>query len=318
MTEIEANGTGASGASGDDKPIIPVPPPWKLKGDIYVVSYWNQKGNLPEYAYSPLEGSTPDYSTHENPKHVGGLSQVQVIRYTESPVGPYDELIICPGSFECQMPNGKGGSMKKRTRLRITRIYVSQKYTCWNGRKNWNIPKHLARFEFEDLPGGGMTVKVYPHDTAGGATYDPLEKQPATTPFFQTTIRPMRWLPAFPLSLSWLGPFKDIHLVQPPCPEGKSLNGELAGTDRWCAIMPIEKTWRAMLAWADMSQKGDDSSKNAVGDEGEGEGEGEDSREKVEDNFWPGIGRWQLAVKLENADIEFGNGQYWDLPRASL
>ena len=57
---------------------------------------------------------------------------VQLIRYSDSPVGPYDELLVTPGKFEYEVEEG-GKRIKKRN-TRITRIYVSQKATCYNGR----------------------------------------------------------------------------------------------------------------------------------------------------------------------------------------
>lgn len=85
------------------------------------------------FLYSPLEAS----SNFAKDKLVGGLSMVQVIRYTESPVGPYDEFLIMPGSFEynveVESKNGKIELVKKKN-VRVTRIYVNQKDTCWNGR----------------------------------------------------------------------------------------------------------------------------------------------------------------------------------------
>lgn len=62
----------------------------------------------------------------------------QIIRYSETPVGPYDELAILPGYF-----NGVGSAEKKRQDLRVTGIWVSQETTLMNGRKNWNIPKYV-------------------------------------------------------------------------------------------------------------------------------------------------------------------------------
>ena len=41
-------------------------------------------------------------------------------------LGPYDELVFIPGNFET--PQGKG-----KKNLRVTRIYVSQRDTCYNG-----------------------------------------------------------------------------------------------------------------------------------------------------------------------------------------
>ncbi|KAI0022604.1 hypothetical protein F4780DRAFT_186413 [Xylariomycetidae sp. FL0641] len=125
-----------------DKPIVPVPPPWKLKGTVYMMSFWNKAGNLPEHAYSPLERES--YSSPQNGKHVGGLSQIQLIRYTSSPVGPYDELIICPGFFAYEKEE-EDGKRKTDKKARITRIYVSQKYTCWNGRKKIRSFDHKAK-----------------------------------------------------------------------------------------------------------------------------------------------------------------------------
>lgn len=60
---------------------------------------------------------------------------LQFIRYTDSPVGPYDEMIVVPGGFEYEREDEGGRRVKKRN-PRITRIYVSQKDTCYNGRKS--------------------------------------------------------------------------------------------------------------------------------------------------------------------------------------
>lgn len=65
--------------------------------------------------------------------------KVQIVRYSESPVGPYDELVIMPGDFEVPVLNGggsgegSGGKKKVKKNSRITGIWVSQKDTCWNG-----------------------------------------------------------------------------------------------------------------------------------------------------------------------------------------
>jgi hypothetical protein len=48
-------------------------------------------------------------------------------RYHDSPVGAYDEVLIVPGSFEV------GAKGKERKMLRVTRIYVSERGTLWNG-----------------------------------------------------------------------------------------------------------------------------------------------------------------------------------------
>lgn len=117
---------------------MPVLPPWKLKGTVYIVSFLSKAGELPDHAYSPLEGGSAYSSAAASGEHRGGISQFQVIRYTESPVGPYDELIICPGSYTYEVE--EDGKRKTKKDLRISRIYVSQKYTCWNGRTSSSRP----------------------------------------------------------------------------------------------------------------------------------------------------------------------------------
>lgn len=84
---------------------------------------------------------------------------------------------------------------------RVTRIYVSGRDTCYNGRRSkftlispvrknlteividWNIPKHLARFVWTDHADGSTSVQVYPHDTITTTTGD--ESSPSPVPFFQ-------------------------------------------------------------------------------------------------------------------------------------
>jgi hypothetical protein len=117
-------------ASESPSPIPSTPPPWTLKGTVYTFLFYvspSQAQNLPSIAYSPLESG----SSFGAAKAIGGLANVQVIRYSESPVGPYDELLLVPGKFEYEVEQGV-----KRKNLRVTRIYVSQKETCYNGRKS--------------------------------------------------------------------------------------------------------------------------------------------------------------------------------------
>jgi hypothetical protein len=117
-------------------PIKRVPPPWTLKGTIYAFMWYmssSAAANLPPFAYSPLEAS----STFASQKPIGGIAMAQIIRYTESPVGPYDELVLVPGEFEYESNELDGqGKRKKKSNLKVSRIYVSQEKTCYNGRKS--------------------------------------------------------------------------------------------------------------------------------------------------------------------------------------
>lgn len=285
------------------------PPPWVLKATAYAFGFWvpkkeTQEKGLPNHiAYSPLEGSS-SYANDENSKPLGGLAMVELFRYTESPVGPYDEIILTPGFHEYTV-EGKDGKRIKKKNTRVTRIYVSQKHTCWNGRKNWNIPKHLAQFEWTTNPDGSETVRVFPHDTNADAT----EATASTIPFFTATIKPVPYVPAFPMSLKplkYLG--LDVTLVGPPLPQGNGSQGELPGTDRWCAIHPGISTPRAMLASFDMKQP----------DHGLDPEEAKVKGLSTEENFWPGLGRWQYGVKMENATVDFPEAVYWDAPKSQL
>lgn len=126
-------------ASGSHIPSVP--PPWTLKGDVYAFAFWTSASHdgggdgqkLPSLAYSPLEGRSA-YASSSSGRHVGGVSMLQLIRYRDSPVGPYDEMILAPGGFEYEREDE--GRRVKRRNPRITRIYVSQKHSCYNGRKS--------------------------------------------------------------------------------------------------------------------------------------------------------------------------------------
>lgn len=228
--------------------IEPAPAPWTLKATVYSFLLYitsSEARKLSEnksFLYAPLEAN----SSFSDDKFVGGLATVQVLRYSESPVGPYDELLIVPGKFEYpfNVPSKYGGweDTESRRNLKLTRIYVSQEKTCWNGRKSelslhilfdqgryeglikyrwntdWNIPKHLARFTFQDFPNGATRISVYPMETDNTG----VESKITETPFFSATYKPLSYTPSFPAST---GAFKylglDLSLVQPLFQKGK-------------------------------------------------------------------------------------------------
>jgi hypothetical protein len=104
--------------------ITSAPSPWlNLPVSIYLLPFIASPPLL-DYAYAPLEAASPFGNEETSGKFKGGLSTIQIVRYRDSPVGAYDELLVIPGRFEA--PGNK-------ERLRITRIYVSQEGSCWNG-----------------------------------------------------------------------------------------------------------------------------------------------------------------------------------------
>lgn len=100
-----------------------VPAPWTLRGDMYWLII--RLSSLPPDIYHPLDAA--QHSATSN-NFQGSYGMIQVIRYSESPVGPYDELMIIPGEF-----NVPGGDQKGKSKVRVSRIYVNQKETCYNG-----------------------------------------------------------------------------------------------------------------------------------------------------------------------------------------
>ena len=128
-------------ASGPTVKSLPLaPPPWTCKATVYTLSHYHSASTtLPlDIAFDPLELHAPSFSSEkETGKYIGGLGFAQIIRYSESPVGTYDEFLISPGYF-----SHVGSDGKKREDARVTGIWVSQEATLMNGRKNWNIPKY--------------------------------------------------------------------------------------------------------------------------------------------------------------------------------
>jgi hypothetical protein len=109
-------------------PIIPVPPQWLLGATVYALPI-PPAFPLPVKGYSPLERN----STAMQGNYIGVLGALLIVRYSETPVGPYDEFVILPGYFEYPRTLADG-TVEIRQTIRGSRFYVSQKYTNWNGR----------------------------------------------------------------------------------------------------------------------------------------------------------------------------------------
>ncbi|KIW02466.1 uncharacterized protein PV09_06274 [Verruconis gallopava] len=295
FTFTDAQGPWPCGTCTNDspEPIIPAPPPWILKASAYAFPIIPLE-KLPSKAYSPLEKN----STATKGTFLGLTGAILLVRYTDTPVGPYDELSIIPGVFGYIKTNSDGSRTPKAS-IRGTRFYVSQKYTNWNGRVNWNIPKHLAKFVWTDNTDGSSSVKIYPYDTTG----DPHESTPATLPFFQASFSPVT--PTIPLPINtdilrYLG--LSPPLIQAPLPAGDGSYGELPGTTQWAETLLGMSSDFSTPGIFDMYQgAGDevgDSGFNAVGDE-------------YFPNFWPNIPRYNVGIKMENATISFPVPDKW-------
>lgn len=175
---------------------------------------------------------------------------------------------------------------------------------------DWNIPKHLAKFEFIDLPNGGTRISVYPLLPDGSGQ----ERVCNYVPFITTVFQSSSFLPSFVCSTYWAKYIGwDLGLVQSPLPTGAG--PELVGTRQWCKVPAVESSKKTSLGWFDLRQRADSSAgteeqepllrDGGVSDRINGE---------AYDNFWPGLGRWRIGLKMEDAMIEFPAGDHWDGP----
>lgn len=284
--------------------------PWDLKAESYMMFMMLKE--LPRGAYDELEEA---WGGKEFGEFRGGLGAVMVVRYTDTPVGPYDELLLCPGNFDLPQSSSKPDPKIPKSALRISRIYVSQRTTVYNGRLNWNIPKHLARFDFSapttpsgSSPPESLTIRVFKPDSSVGD---------GTQPFFKCTLKPWRWVPALPINTKYV-PLSLVN-VQPPCPVAPgqeaaaafeaelergidaydiSAKNELAllvGTERWCAFGLEAKGW-GRGCWVDGNEEGD---------AGEDENEGK---------WWPkGLKTWRVGAWMEEGTFKIAEGVEWKL-----
>lgn len=247
----------------------PAPAPWTTHCEYFWLLTW-PSSPLAKGTYDSLESS---HLANDLNHPISGPGMIQIVRYTNTPVGPYDELVYLPGLFTTP-----GGSRKGKKHFRVTRIYVSQRETCHDGRVNWNIPKHLARFEFShpvtakgQSPPKRLEMKVFP----------PSSEEGSDKPFFQATLTPSTWLPSFPLSTRWM-PLSTL-LVQPPLPKGE--DRDLPGTDVWRSSDLQAWTKRARVMWVD--QKG--SEEGGLEEKGK---------------WWPNVKPWSFGIWLQNATLE--------------
>lgn len=109
--------------------------PWTCTAQVYSIFMQSKPDKsttgLPPTAYAPLERDS-FFASPEAGRYIGGLGGLMVIRYTDTPVGPYDELLIIPGTFAYTVEE-QGRAFEKKN-PRISRIYVSQRHTMYNGR----------------------------------------------------------------------------------------------------------------------------------------------------------------------------------------
>jgi hypothetical protein len=230
--------------------------------------------------------------------------------------GPYDELLVVPGDFTVPHPTSANAPPHIKIPAkakRISRIYVSQRTTTYNGRLNWNIPKQLARFSFSSpptppgqSPPSTLTVQVFPPGTKEGD---------GGAPFFACTLKPWTWMPPMPLNTKYLP--LSLAAAQPPLPaarghadavqevlgglevddydtDPKKADAVLVGTYKWRAFDIAAVTPRARGCWVEVHER-------AESEVPEGE--------KI---WWPrGLGEWSVGAWMEDVDWRLGEVVEW-------
>jgi hypothetical protein len=103
------------------------------------------------------------------PVTVGAL-----IRYRETPVGPYREVLASPSLL--LGPRGPEAC--------VPFIAVDSPASVRGGRENWALPKTLARFDWPDAPRGGFELDA---EGRGWSVHATVHARPRRLPFAATS-----------------------------------------------------------------------------------------------------------------------------------
>ncbi|KAJ3319133.1 hypothetical protein HDU76_000636 [Blyttiomyces sp. JEL0837] len=158
------------GIDGLNNEIGEFPAPWKLNISKSFVFLFNGNEEIHDKVLEPLRIVECDRAD----SFKKGIGALMIIRYENSPAGPYDELILIDGPYQSRgrqhdysnLPtvpqsnegmnnDNPNGGIKLQNRKapflpdrRIPHIWVSTEASLRNGRKNWGIRKELADFEW--------------------------------------------------------------------------------------------------------------------------------------------------------------------------
>jgi len=106
-----------------------VPAPWSLKGESFIQLLVNPVDAVRHLLPAGFEPVCARGKT---------LGALMYVHYTDSPVGPYEELLYMPARVRCR---GKSG-------YAITHIWVDSPDSVASGRENWLIPKRLGAMDY--------------------------------------------------------------------------------------------------------------------------------------------------------------------------
>ena len=142
------------------------------------------------------------------------------------------------------------------------------------GRLNWNLPKHVVRFNFSTLANSSrVQVQVFPPDAA------------ITIPFLTATFQPVRWTPSFPFS-------SNPVVFQPPVPaSGKPGEEEVCGTEKWVRTAMRVACKKAKLCSVGVQQPALDGPESDVA------------------KWWPKVNAWKIGLCMEDTAFHLGPGE---------
>lgn len=129
----------------DQQPIEP--PPWQLTGRGYVITL-----SCSQEFGAACARDIPGLAGRAR----GGLGALMFVDYATSNVGPYRELLLCPGVFD----------FDGRRAAAVTHIWVSSMESVISGRHNWGLPKCLAYFDTQHDEHGQETCRIQLPDHA--------------------------------------------------------------------------------------------------------------------------------------------------------
>ena len=151
--------------------------------------------------------------------HIWGIGIIMIVRYSDSPVGPYDELLY---SLPFKQPQ-HGLEVLAPRRLPV--IYVSSEASLRNGRENWGIRKELADFKFKEEKG-------YVYSTCTIAVKEKYSQELLVSSVTYTLNIP------FPVHLGLLG------ILNPAIVERKiDEEGEVSACRSWFKIRALGFGW---------------------------------------------------------------------------
>lgn len=103
-------------------------PPWHLTGSAFVLNYWLSPNLLKNFKFFTQNSVT-----------AGRLVHILLIRYKNTPVGPYDALVLIDHPI-----------VRKMRISTIPVIFVSSAPSIQLGQDFWGLSKQLASFDWQE------------------------------------------------------------------------------------------------------------------------------------------------------------------------